>query len=124
MPALLPNAPLTFCASTLTRPLTCCGALAAARPPLRLWPLLDWDALAALPPKMVVGYSDTTSLLIPLTQRVGTAALHGPLVFELGTLAPDLLDWQLGLLQNVQRCRERAGLCCRAHWLPALPKAG
>ena len=69
---------------------------------LRLWPLLDWDALAALPPKMVVGYSDTTSLLIPLTQRVGTAALHGPLVFELGTLAPDLLDWQLGLLQNVQ----------------------
>ena len=69
---------------------------------LRLWPLLDWDALAALPPKMVIGYSDTTSLLIPLSQRVGTAALHGPLVFELGTLAPNLLDWQLGLLQNPQ----------------------
>ena len=32
---------------------------------LRLWPLLDWDALAALPPKMVIGYSDTTSLLVP-----------------------------------------------------------
>jgi muramoyltetrapeptide carboxypeptidase len=66
----------------------------------RLWPLLDWDVLAALPPKMVIGYSDTTSLLIPLNQRVGTVALHGPLVFELGTLAPALLTWQLRLLQS------------------------
>jgi len=66
----------------------------------RLWPLLDWDALTALPPKMVIGYSDTTSLLIPLTQRAGTVALHGPLVFELGRLAPDVLDWQLRLLQE------------------------
>lgn len=69
---------------------------------LRLWPLLDWDRLASLPPKMVVGYSDTTSLLIPLTQRVGTIALHGPLVFELGALASPLLDWQLRLLQEAQ----------------------
>ena len=66
----------------------------------RLWPLLDWDALAALPPKMVIGYSDTTSLLIPLNQTVGTVALHGPLVFELARLAPDVLDWQLRLLQD------------------------
>jgi len=66
----------------------------------RLWPLLDWNSLAALPPKMVIGYSDTTSLLIPLNQRVGTVALHGPLVFELGGLAPDVLDWQLHLLQD------------------------
>ncbi len=66
----------------------------------RLWPLLDWNALPALPPKMVVGYSDTTSLLVPLNQRVGTVALHGPLIFELGhSLSPDLLDWQLRLLQ-------------------------
>lgn len=66
----------------------------------RLWPFLDWDALAALPPKMVIGYSDTTSLLIPLNQRVGTVSLHGPLVFELGKIAPDVLDWQLRLLQD------------------------
>ncbi len=66
----------------------------------RLWPLLDWDALAALPPKMVIGYSDTTSLLLPLNQRMGTVALHGPLVFELDRLAPDVLDWQLRLLQD------------------------
>ena len=66
----------------------------------RLWPLLDWNALAALPPKMVIGYSDTTSLLVPLDQRVGTVTLHGPLVFELGGLAPDVLEWQLRLLQS------------------------
>ncbi len=66
----------------------------------RLWPFLDWEFLASLPPKMVIGYSDTTSLLLPLTQQVGTVALHGPLVFELGTLAPALLDWQLRLLQS------------------------
>ncbi len=69
---------------------------------LRLWPHLEWDSLAALPPKMVIGYSDTTSLLIPLNQNVGTVALHGPLVFELGTLAPDILDWQMRLLQDPQ----------------------
>ena len=69
---------------------------------LRLWPLLDWNALALLPPKMVIGYSDTTSLLIPLTQRLQTVALHGPLVFELGKLPPDLLHWQLRLLQSTE----------------------
>ena len=69
---------------------------------LRLWPLLDWPALAALPPKMVIGYSDTTSLLLPLVQKVGTTALHGPLVFELGQLAPDVLDWQFRLLQSAE----------------------
>jgi len=67
---------------------------------LRLWPLLDWDALVALPPKMVIGYSDTTSLLIPLNQQARTIALHGPLVFELGALPPRLLDWQLRLLHS------------------------
>ena len=73
---------------------------------LRLWPLLDWPTLAALPPKMVIGYSDTTSLLIPLIQNVGTVAVHGPLVFELGEIAADVLDWQLSLLQS----SEPAGL--------------
>ena len=69
---------------------------------LRLWPLLDWNVLASLPPKMVIGYSDTTSLLIPLNQIIHTVAMYGPLVFELGKLSPQLMDWQIGLLQNTQ----------------------
>ena len=76
---------------------------------LRLWPLLDWSALAALPPKMVIGYSDTTSLLIPLNQIVDTVAMHGPLVFELGKLSPEQLDWQMGLLQNREPTGEAPG---------------
>ena len=77
---------------------------------LRLWPHLDWNVLAALPPKMVIGYSDTTSLLIPLNRRVGTIALHGPLVFELGTLPSDILDWQMRLLQDPQPAGAVPGL--------------
>lgn len=66
-----------------------------------LWPWLDWEALAALPPKMVIGYSDTTSLLVPLVQSVSTVALHGPLIFELGQTVPEAaLDWLLSLLQS------------------------
>lgn len=69
----------------------------------RLWPLIDWDRLASLPPKMVVGYSDTTMLLTPLTQRVGVVALHGPMVFELGhRTTPEALDWALRVLQSTE----------------------
>lgn len=67
----------------------------------RLWAHINWGRLASLPPKMVIGYSDATSLLVPLTQRVGTVALHGPMVFELGhKTTPAALDWTLRLLQT------------------------
>lgn len=38
---------------------------------------LDWDHLATLEPTWVVGFSDTTSVLLPLTTRLGWATLHG-----------------------------------------------
>lgn len=66
----------------------------------RLWPLLDWAELAALPPKMLVGYSDITSLHVPLTQTVGTASLHGPMVSELSHTPGAVLDWLLRLLHS------------------------
>jgi len=64
----------------------------------RLWPLLPWDAFALLPPKLVIGYSDITSLHVPLTQRARTVALHGPMVCELAATPPSVLDWLLSLL--------------------------
>lgn len=64
----------------------------------RLWPLLPWGELAALPPKLVVGYSDITSLHVPLTQRVRTAVLHGPMASELAQTPPAALDWLMRLL--------------------------
>ncbi len=39
--------------------------------------LLDWDALAAAEPTWVVGYSDMTTIMTPLTVRAGWATLHG-----------------------------------------------
>ena len=38
---------------------------------------LDWDALAAADPTWVVGYSDSTSWMVPLLLRLGWASVHG-----------------------------------------------
>jgi len=65
----------------------------------RLWPWLGWDTLAALPPKLVVGYSDITSLHVALVQRAHTVALHGPMVCELAQTPPGVLDWLFALLR-------------------------
>lgn len=45
---------------------------------LDLLDLLDWDALAEAEPTWLVGFSDTSTLLLPLTLRTGWATLHGP----------------------------------------------
>ncbi len=49
-----------------------------------LLPLLDATAVAAAPPKIVVGCSDLTALLTWLVQDVGQTCFHGPMVGALG----------------------------------------
>lgn len=44
---------------------------------------LDWAALAAARPKWVLGYSDTSTWMLPLTLRLGWATLHGPCLMDL-----------------------------------------
>ena len=39
---------------------------------------LDWAALAAARPKWVLGYSNTSTWMLPLTLRLGWATAHGP----------------------------------------------
>ena len=39
--------------------------------------LLDWDAFTQAPPTWLVGYSDLSTLMLPLTLRTGWATLHG-----------------------------------------------
>jgi len=39
--------------------------------------LLDWEALAAAEPTWLIGYSDLSTILLPLTTRLGWATLHG-----------------------------------------------
>jgi len=58
-------------------------AVAAVVPPwggelaIEVVPHLDFEALAAAEPAWLVGYSDISTLLLPLTVRTGTATLHG-----------------------------------------------
>lgn len=65
----------------------------------RLIPHLD-PALIMAHPKVFLGYSDVTSLLLYLYQRCGLVTLHGPAVagdFK-GDLAPDVARQLMGLV--------------------------
>jgi muramoyltetrapeptide carboxypeptidase LdcA involved in peptidoglycan recycling len=56
--------------------------------------LLDWDALAEADPTWVVGYSDISTLLVPLTTRLGWATVHGDNLADTPYTVPDgLLHW-------------------------------
>ncbi|MFF0749220.1 LD-carboxypeptidase [Streptomyces sp. NPDC004267] len=46
----------------------------------RMVDLLDWTAIRAAAPKVLVGYSDVTALHEAFAVRLGLATLHGPMV--------------------------------------------
>jgi len=48
---------------------------------------LDWDRLTGLPPRVLAGYSDVTSILEAAAARLGWASLHGPMVTSAGPAA-------------------------------------
>jgi muramoyltetrapeptide carboxypeptidase len=50
----------------------------------RMVDLLDWDALAAAGPKVLVGFSDITALHQAFAARLGASTIHGPVVSSLG----------------------------------------
>jgi muramoyltetrapeptide carboxypeptidase LdcA involved in peptidoglycan recycling len=57
--------------------------------------LLDWDALAAAEPTWLVGYSDLSTLLLPVTTRLGWATVHGDNLADSPYRPPDgLLSWR------------------------------
>ena len=56
--------------------------------------LLDWDALAQAEPTWIFGYSDISTLLVPITTRLGWATVHGSNLADSPYAAPDgLLKW-------------------------------
>ncbi len=56
--------------------------------------LLDWDRLAKAEPTWLVGYSDISTLLLPLTTRLGWATLHGDNLADTPyETPPGLLPW-------------------------------
>lgn len=52
---------------------------------------LDWPALAAARPKWLLGYSDTSTWLLPMSLRLGWATAHGPGLMDLVAGQPDAL---------------------------------
>jgi len=54
----------------------------------RVVDLLDWTAMAAAGPRLLVGFSDVTALHEAVAGRLGTVSVHGPVVTSLGD-APD-----------------------------------
>ncbi|GAA1444995.1 LD-carboxypeptidase [Mycobacterium cookii] len=56
--------------------------------------LLDWDALAVAEPTWLVGYSDMSTLLLPVTTRLGWATLHGDNLADTPVEVPaGLMHW-------------------------------
>ena len=59
-----------------------------------LLPLLDWDAISTAEPTWFIGFSDISTLLIPLTLLTGAATVHGNNLMDTPYRAPNgLLDW-------------------------------
>ena len=55
---------------------------------------LDWHTLATLDPTWVVGFSDVSTLLLPLTTRLGWASIHGTNLMDTAYRVPDgLAHW-------------------------------
>ena len=50
----------------------------------RVLDLLDWDALDAAGPRLLVGFSDLTALHDAVGERLGVTTLHGPVLTQLG----------------------------------------
>ncbi|MCD0481260.1 LD-carboxypeptidase [Streptacidiphilus sp. ASG 303] len=93
------SAPAADRAAELTELLADPG-IAAVVPPwggetaIDLLPLLDWDRLRAAEPTWLVGFSDMSTLLTPLTLLTGAATLHGNNLMDTPYRVPDgLLSW-------------------------------
>ncbi len=56
--------------------------------------LLDWDTLAEAEPTWLVGFSDLSTVMLPLTTRLGWATIHGDNLADTPYAVPDgLLHW-------------------------------
>ncbi|MCL1964703.1 MAG: LD-carboxypeptidase [Firmicutes bacterium] len=94
-------------------------AVAAVIPPwggeflMEILPLLDFEKLAALPPKWISGYSDITTLTFPLTLRCDVATIHGSNFMNMGGARIDESDLAVfGVMSDgeiVQRSAEFYG---------------
>lgn len=77
----------------------------------RLLPLLDWPMIARNP-KILLGYSDITALLLPLHAKTGLVTFHGPVgtsqwnPFNVGYLKRVLQDGEAVTFENLKEIDE------------------
>jgi muramoyltetrapeptide carboxypeptidase LdcA involved in peptidoglycan recycling len=98
--------------------------IAAVVPPwggetsIDLLPLLDLDLLAAVDPCWYVGFSDTTTTMLPLTLRAGWATLHGWNLMDTPyAAAPGHLHWtDVASLPTGSAFTQRASTVRRMGW--------
>lgn len=95
----LTSAPAVQRAAELTRMLAD-PTIACVVPPwggetaIDLVDLIDWDVLADAEPTWLVGYSDMSTVLVPVTTRLGWATVHGDNLADTPYAVPDgLLHW-------------------------------
>lgn len=59
-----------------------------------LLPHIDWQTVSEAEPTWVVGYSDTSTLLVPLTLKAGIATIHGNNFLDTPFAVPEgLMGW-------------------------------
>jgi muramoyltetrapeptide carboxypeptidase LdcA involved in peptidoglycan recycling len=100
----------------------CDPSVAAVVPPwggelaIDLLDVLDWERLAAAEPTWLVGWSDSSSLLLPLLTRLGWASAHGWNLMDSPYAAPDgLLHW-VDLLSGPGTVTQRSPGRFRSTW--------
>lgn len=90
----------------------------------RLLPLLDYDAIAANP-KVLLGYSDITALLLAIHARTGLVTFHGPVAssrwnrFAYGLMRRLIFDGEALTFENVKQV-EPGELAQRQHRIRTL----
>ncbi|PVG81417.1 LD-carboxypeptidase [Nocardioides gansuensis] len=79
--------------------------------------LLDYDAIAAAEPTWLVGYSDSSTYMLPLLLRAGLATIHGDNLADTPYVVPDGLVHWLDVAHALGPVTQRdSGLV--ADWVP------
>ena len=78
---------------------------------------MDWEALAAADPTWLVGFSDISTILLPVTTRLGWATVHGDNLADTPYGAPNgLLNWLTVVSGNGPHVQRDSGVI--ADWWP------
>lgn len=85
-------------------------SLVGGRSANALLPYLDWRAIAG-EPKIVLGYSAVTALLVGIYARTGLVTFHGPMLLNGFGEFPTMLAYSRDQIENVLMNTEAPGPC-------------